>query len=427
MKKSLLILFIVLLATSIGIAYSAEPKKTAPAGVKVAPKGIDAYGSIKVIYPNGGEIWEKGKKYTIRWESKGLSGNVKIMLKWGTGSVGWFTVTESAVNSGGYNYTVPKTGIGQEGGEFKIYVMTRDEFIKDASDRPFTIETRETLAKDVPKLAPSIKVLYPNGGETWVTGSKYTVQWTSQAVSGNVKIMLKWGTGSGGWYPLIDSTPNTGSYQYKIPEIGIGHQGNQFKIYVMAKDGSVQDASDREFTITTSTSLSGSGHAGTYGGQATSVAVNAKSLKQQFAEFRVAGQKGMSKERQGSLLESMGKTAQSLLNQLQALNQQIARLDPGSLPQAEARRIRDRLDEAEKAIEESEWQRMHDEAEQGKGAFEGHDQKVKDLFKMMAEMLKDINETRTKVTENINGGSGRGSTGGGPGGGTGSGTPTKLK
>jgi hypothetical protein len=31
----------------------------------------------------------------------------------------------------------------------------------------------------------------------------------------------------------------------------------------------------------------------------------------------------------------------------------------------------DRLDEAEKAIEESEWQRMHDEAEQGKGAKDG--------------------------------------------------------
>ena len=273
MKKFLIILFVVLLATSIGIAFSAEPKKTAPAGVKVAPKGIDAYGSIKVLYPNGGEIWEKGKKYTIRWEGKGLSGNVKIMLKWGTGSGGWFTVTESAVNSGSYNYTVPKTGIGQEGGQFKIYVMTRDESIKDASDR--------------------------------------------------------------------------------------------------------------EFTITASTSLSGSGHAGTYEGQATSVAVNAKSLKQQLAEFRVAGQKGISKERQGSLLESMGRTAQSLLNQLQALNQQIARLDPGSLPQAEARRIRDRLDEAEKAIEESKEQRMHDEAEQGKGSFEGFDQKTKDLYEMM--------------------------------------------
>ena len=427
MKKFPIILFVVLLVTSIGIAYSAEPKKTAPAGVKAAPKGIDTYGSIKVIYPNGGEIWEKGKKYTIRWESKGLSGNVKIMLKWGHGSGGWFTVTESAVNSGSYNYTVPKTGIGQEGGEFKVYVLTRDESIKDASDKPFTIETRETLAKDVPKLAPSIKVLYPNGGETWVTGSKYTVQWTSQAVSGNVKIMLKWGTGSEGWYPLTDSTPNTGSYQYKIPEIGIGRQGDQFKIYVMTKDGSVQDASDRKFTITTSTSLSGSPHAGTYEGQATSVADNAKTLKQQFAEFRVPGQKGMSKERQGSLLESMGQTAQSLLNQLQTLNQQIARLDPGSLPQAEARRIRDRLDEAEKAIEESEWQRARDLWEQGSNASQESNQRAKDLWKMMVGILKDIHDAQTTVVRNINGGSGRGSTGGTTGGGTGSGPPTKLK
>ena len=423
MKKFAIILFVVLLATSIGIAYSAEPKKTAPAGVKVAPKGIDAFGSIKVLYPNGGEIWEKGKQYTIRWESKGGSGNVKIMLKWGHGSGGWYKVSESAVNSGSYNYTVPKTGIGQEGGQFKIYIITSDESIKDASDRPFSIETRATLAKDVPKALPMIKVIYPNGGETWVTGSKYTVKWTSQALGGNVKIMLKWGTGSEGWYPLTDSTPNTGSYQYKIPEIGIGRQGNQFKIYVLSKDGSVQDASDRQFTITSKVSLGGQEIMNT----ADKVTTNAKTLKQEFAEFRVAGQKGMSKERQGSLLESMGRTAQSLLNQLQSLNQQIARLDPGSLPQAEARRIRDRLDEVEKAIEESEWQRMHDEAEQGKGAFEGHNQKAKDLMKMMIGILKDIKEAQTTVIGNITEGSGRGSTGGGPGGGSGSGPPTKVK
>jgi CHAT domain len=92
-----------------------------------------------------------------------------------------------------------------------------------------------------------IRVLYPNGGETWQGGKDYTIRWQSQGISGNVKIMLKGaGSGSGGWYTVASSTPNDGSYLYHVPD-NLGWE--KYKIHVMTLDGSVEDESDGEFTI----------------------------------------------------------------------------------------------------------------------------------------------------------------------------------
>jgi hypothetical protein len=131
MKKIIVGLFIIVLLA--GMAYSRL-------GVEQqAQVKLKTLKMIKVTYPNGGETWEHGKIYTIQWESRGISGLVKIMLKWGTGSEGWYTLAASIPNRGSYAYKVPETGKGQSGSQFKIYVMTLDESIKDSSDRHFTI------------------------------------------------------------------------------------------------------------------------------------------------------------------------------------------------------------------------------------------------------------------------------------------------
>lgn len=131
MKKYLLFLLMVLFYT--GTAYSGLQVK------KPVQSRIRAVKTIKVQYPNGGEIWEKGKPYIIRWQSHGIGSYIKIKLKWGTGGGGWLTVTNKAPNSGSYRYAIPAAGIGQSGSQFWIYVMTLDESVKDMSDKAFTI------------------------------------------------------------------------------------------------------------------------------------------------------------------------------------------------------------------------------------------------------------------------------------------------
>ncbi len=103
---------------------------------------------IRVTSPNGGEVWEKGQTFTIRWTSSGSIPEVRIVLKWGPGVGVWTPIADRIPNAGEYSYTIPET-IKQEGREFMVIVMTPDGLISDSSDSPFTIQA----AKEAPKTA----------------------------------------------------------------------------------------------------------------------------------------------------------------------------------------------------------------------------------------------------------------------------------
>ncbi|GEM_PF-1578457 len=65
------------------------------------------------------------------------------------------------------------------------------------------------------QVTPRINVLYPNGGETLVIGSEVQIQWTTQAVSGNVRILLSRDGGST-WTTLFSDTANDGSEPWVV-------------------------------------------------------------------------------------------------------------------------------------------------------------------------------------------------------------------
>jgi hypothetical protein len=103
---------------------------------------------IRVTSPNGGEVWEKGRTFPIRWTSSGSIPEVRIGLKWGPGVGVWIPIADRIPNTGEYSYTVPET-LPQEGGEFMVIVMTPDGLISDSSDGAFSIQA----AKEAPKTA----------------------------------------------------------------------------------------------------------------------------------------------------------------------------------------------------------------------------------------------------------------------------------
>lgn len=91
-------------------------------------------GNINVLYPNGGEVWEKGKTYNIRWESQSVGNNVKIMLESETG--GQIMISDSAPNIGNFQYTVPYTLANEQ---YKVMVVSLNNSIQDVSDEVFSI------------------------------------------------------------------------------------------------------------------------------------------------------------------------------------------------------------------------------------------------------------------------------------------------
>jgi len=91
---------------------------------------------------------------------------------------------------------------------------------------------------------PTITVTYPNGGETWQTGTTQTVTWTSQGSVGNVNIDLSTDGGST-WTNLVSNTANDGSQTVTVPNT----PSSTCRIRVQEPDGSPSDTSNNNFTI----------------------------------------------------------------------------------------------------------------------------------------------------------------------------------
>ena len=94
-----------------------------------------------------------------------------------------------------------------------------------------------------PSSSNVISVLSPNGGESWLAGTSYTITWKSN-ISENVKIELY--AGSNNLYTIASSVSNNGTYSWTIPDT------LQSAIYYRVKitsilDSSIYDFSDSDF------------------------------------------------------------------------------------------------------------------------------------------------------------------------------------
>ncbi len=76
--------------------------------------------------------------------------------------------------------------------------------------------SRNNNIDDFTVRAPSITVVSPNGGESWIEGTIQNITWTSSDYTGNVKIEYSLDN-SGSWTTLTASTPNTGNYAWTLP------------------------------------------------------------------------------------------------------------------------------------------------------------------------------------------------------------------
>ncbi len=92
--------------------------------------------SIVIDYPNGGESFAAGSKQYIQWDSKGVSGNVKIEL-FNNGSLDQI-IGADTLNDRVYSWTLPNDASGQN---YTVRISSLDGSISDTSDAVFSIKS----------------------------------------------------------------------------------------------------------------------------------------------------------------------------------------------------------------------------------------------------------------------------------------------
>jgi hypothetical protein len=190
--------------------------------------------SLTVTSPNGGESWEVGSFYKIRWTGDGNIEEVRIELSTDNGT-SWSHIVESTPNDGVYNWGVP--GMPSDHCLVRVGKVDSDIGPSDVSDEVFSI---------VPQTAPTLWITSPNGGESWEVGSSQQISWTSSGIIGDVRIEYSV-DGGASWAAIVQSTQNDGTHNWTVPDTPSANC--LVRITESDSDAGPTDVSDAAFSI----------------------------------------------------------------------------------------------------------------------------------------------------------------------------------
>ena len=150
-----------------------------------SPKQAIAGKKLQIIYPNGGEKLIMGKDIVIRWSDTTSKGTiVRVVLVDGNREVGIIDRNLPAKKG----HCEWKTGDDLQGRpvppgkNYRIAIQaegTYSKYIKDVSDRVFTIAPEKQQPVPVPLL-----ISRPLPGDTLYIGETYNIKWTAPRSSG---------------------------------------------------------------------------------------------------------------------------------------------------------------------------------------------------------------------------------------------------
>ncbi|NBV13584.1 MAG: T9SS C-terminal target domain-containing protein [Sphingobacteriia bacterium] len=192
---------------------------------KFSGGSYDGYSSVmtnplKVLSPNGGEVFEVGGAMSIRWDYASLN-TISIAYSSDNGSNFSSAITSVPANSGYFNWgsiaNAPST-------QWKIRVWdVLTPSIADTSDLVFTVNASPTLQSGkysggsydgyATQVSGSpVTVLSPNGGETYYTGGTMSIRWNAFGIS---NVRLSYSTDNGSTFSTIATVAgNTGFYNW---------------------------------------------------------------------------------------------------------------------------------------------------------------------------------------------------------------------
>jgi hypothetical protein len=148
--------------------------------------------SLQLTSPNGGEVWLGGSVHYITWTYTNVD-NIKIEYSLDNG-LNWTILSSSYPTSAlSYSWTVPCIGSTQ----VKVRITNTLQFTQDESNAVFTIPE------------PTVDITYPNGGESFGTGTGQYIEW---ATTGVTIIKVQYTMDNGGTWTDIGNFPALNNY-----------------------------------------------------------------------------------------------------------------------------------------------------------------------------------------------------------------------
>ncbi|GAB4319253.1 MAG: hypothetical protein Kow0059_13120 [Candidatus Sumerlaeia bacterium] len=197
-------------------------------------------GDLRVLVPNGGEVWGTGTTHRIQWTSALSIANVRLDVSINGGTT-FFPIVTSTPNTGSFDWAIPPNYADSNRCLIRVSnAAAANQF--DISDDYFTIAPLR-----------SITITFPNGGEVLFAGVSYNITWSSVGEFGNVDISISTNNGAT-WGAIVENWPNLGYYNWRIPDAFAG-QGNVLIRIASRLLPSVADRSDAPFAIVRASSI----------------------------------------------------------------------------------------------------------------------------------------------------------------------------
>lgn len=232
--------FVFLNWSAVGGVEFENPAETATTATCASDASITAeFGqkSISVISPNGGERWECGQSYIIRWASAYIEDDAAIYLMRADAPV---LVIASAVPVAdkAFEWTLPVNL--NPAADYRVKILSLDEpDIAGVGDGDFAVYAESTA---------NLTVTTPNGGEKLVIGGEATISWDADHYNGQVGIRLY---DKNAYYSsVVSATANNGSFSWDTSGVATG---NEYRIEIASLDNpAVRDCSDGFFSLVSS-------------------------------------------------------------------------------------------------------------------------------------------------------------------------------
>lgn len=190
--------------------------------------------------PNGGESWPKGSSQQIAWKSPGVGGNARLVLFRNGVKTGVIATVPAAQGSYGWAAGAYIGGSAPAAKNYKIKIVSTDGTYSDWSDANFALT-----------LASYIRLIAPNGGESWPLGGTRRIAWDARGLTGNMRLVLFSGNSKVGAIATLPVA--AGGLDWTVGEFigGTASAGSNYRIRIVALDAALSDFSDGSFAMTT--------------------------------------------------------------------------------------------------------------------------------------------------------------------------------